>query len=147
MTVFRTSRHLDARPESIFAAIRDPARLARWWGPDGFTNTFEVFEFQPGGRWQFVMHGPGGKDYPNVSEFAEIVPDSRVRIRHVSQPRFVLTIGLQSDGGGTRVSWDQDFEDARVAEGVRHIVEPSNEQNLDRLAREVGAGASRGSGA
>ena len=76
MTVIRTSRQLDAKPEAVFAAIRDPVRLARWWGPDGFTNSFAVFEFKPGGRWQFVMHGPDGANYPNQAEFAEIVPNS-----------------------------------------------------------------------
>jgi len=137
MTVLRTSRHLDATPDEVFAAIRDPARLARWWGPAGFTNTFEVFEWRPGGRWRFVMHSPNGASYDNQSEFEEIVPDSRVRIRHLSPPHFVLTIALSPSAGGTLVTWEQDFADAKVAEGLRHIVEPANEQNLDRLAGEL----------
>jgi uncharacterized protein YndB with AHSA1/START domain len=41
--------------------------LSRWWGPAGFTNTFEVCEFKKGGRWSFVMHGPDGRNYPNES--------------------------------------------------------------------------------
>lgn len=143
MTVLRTSRQLDAKPGEVFAAIQDPERLARWWGPDGFTNSFEVFEFEPGGRWQFVMHGPDGASYANLSEFAEIVPGSLVRIRHLSPPHFVLTIALSPSAGGTLVSWEQDFADAKVAEGLRHIVEPANEQNLDRLAGEVEAGRRR----
>jgi len=142
MTILQTSRHFAARPGQVFAAIRDPVRLARWWGPDGFTNSFEVFEFRPGGRWQFVMHGPNGTDYPNESEFVEIVPDALVRIRHRSPPHFVLAITLGSTADGTLVSWEQEFADARVAEALRAIVEPANEQNLDRLAREVGAGDS-----
>lgn len=144
MTVFRTSRQLDAKPEAVFAAIRDPVRLARWWGPDGFTNSFEVFEFEPGGRWQFVMHGPKGTNHANRSEFEEIVPDSLVRIRHLSRPHYVLTIRLSASADGTLVSWEQDFTDAKVAESIRHIVEPANEQNLDRLASELKAGTQRG---
>jgi uncharacterized protein YndB with AHSA1/START domain len=140
MTVFRTSRLLEATPETVFAAIQDPERLARWWGPDGFSNTFEVFEFKPGGRWQFVMHGPDGTNYPNQSEFVEIVPNALVRIRHLSQPHFVLTITLASVPNGTSLSWEQDFADAKVAESIRHIVEPANEQNLNRLASELKAG-------
>lgn len=138
MSILRTSRHLRAKPEAVFAAIQDPARLARWWGPDGFSNTFDSFEFKPGGRWQFTMHGPDGKSYPNLSEFLQIVPHALVRIRHLSAPHFVLTIALSASNDGTLVSWDQAFDDPKVAESLRHIVEPANEQNLDRLTREVG---------
>ena len=49
------SSHLDipARPEVVFAAFEEE-RLARWWGPDGFTNTFHEFSFTPGGRWSLT---------------------------------------------------------------------------------------------
>jgi len=47
MTTFRTSRDIPASPEQVFAAIADPERLARWWGPAGFSNTFGVCEFKP----------------------------------------------------------------------------------------------------
>lgn len=138
MTMFRTSRHFNASPEVVFAAIGDPVRLARWWGPDGFTNSFERFEFRPGGHWQFVMHGPNGANFRNESEFVEVVPNALVRIRHLSKPHYELAVKLIRDGDGTLVSWEQEFADAAVAERVRHIVEPSNEQNLDRLGREIG---------
>lgn len=141
MSVFRTSRQIDASPASIFAAIEDPVRLARWWGPDGFTNTFETFEFRNGGTWLFTMHGPDGADYPNQSEFLEIVPDAMVRIRHLNQPHFELSISLEPRAAGTLVSWFAVFEDDEFAEGLRQFLENSNEQNLDRLAQEVGAAA------
>jgi uncharacterized protein YndB with AHSA1/START domain len=50
MTTFTTTREIPASPAAVFAAFQDPARLARWWGPNGFTTTFETFEFRPGGR-------------------------------------------------------------------------------------------------
>ncbi|MEY4757905.1 MAG: hypothetical protein RJA34_2803, partial [Pseudomonadota bacterium] len=37
MTTFFTSREIPAPAETIFDAIRNPERLARWWGPNGFT--------------------------------------------------------------------------------------------------------------
>ena len=67
MTIFNTSREIPATVDQVFAAIRQPERLSRWWGPAGFTNTFEVCEFKKGGRWSFVMHGPDGRNYPNES--------------------------------------------------------------------------------
>jgi hypothetical protein len=38
------------------------------------------------------------------------------------------------------VEWVQAFDSPEVAAAVRHIVEPANEQNLDRLTAEVLAG-------
>ena len=135
---FITHRDLPAAPDAVHAAIADPARLARWWGPAGFANVFERCEFRPGGAWVYVMLGPDGKRYPNESVFETIEPGRRVVIRHVSQPRYRLTITLTPVADGTtRVGWEQVFDDARVAAGIAHIVEPANEQNLDRLTAEV----------
>ena len=137
MSIFKTQRQLSATPAAVFAAIADPARLATWWGPEGFTNQFETFEFKVGGRWVFTMVGPDGQGYPNESVFAAIVPDSQVVIRHSCQPFFTLTITLQANVEGTLVLWEQAFDDPAVAQAVRHIVEPANEQNLDRLVNVV----------
>ncbi len=140
MSIFRTSREFPAPPEAVFAAIQEPARLARWWGPEGFRNSFQTFEFRPGGAWIFVMHGPDGTDYPNQSEFLEIVPNARVRIRHVNLPHFELTLTLEPSAAGTRLTWVGVFENREFAENMRGFLESANEQNLDRLAAEVGGG-------
>jgi uncharacterized protein YndB with AHSA1/START domain len=137
MKVFRTSLEIPATPERVFAAISDPARLARWWGPAGFTNTFGAFEFRDGGRWSLVMHAPNGANYPNENVFALIEPPSRVVVEHPSAPKYRLTIGLFGSAEGTVVSWSQEFEDPKVAEAIQHIVVPANDQNLARLSAEV----------
>ncbi|HSD36379.1 MAG TPA: SRPBCC family protein [Rhodocyclaceae bacterium] len=137
MSIFQTSRELSASPSEVFAAISDGERLARWWGPAGFTNTFDIFEFKTGGQWKFTMHGPNGANYPNESRFTEIVPDAKVVIRHIVAPLFELTITLSPSSAGSLLSWVQAFDDPAVAAAVKHIVEPSNEENLDRLAAEV----------
>lgn len=138
MTTFQTSRQLAATPTAVFAAIQDGKRLARWWGPQGFSNRFDTFEFQPGGKWVFDMIAPDGTVYPNESVFSSIQPDRQVVIRHDCQPYFTLTITLEPAGAGTLLRWEQAFDDAKVAEAVRHIVVPANEQNLDRLSAELG---------
>ena len=137
MTTFCTAREIAATPDEVFAAVSDPQRLARWWGPAGFTNTFTVCDFVPGGRWSFVMHGPDGRDYANENLFAEIEAPAKVVVQHVSAPVFRLTLSLAPSAGGTVLSWEQTFESAEVARAVEHIVVPSNEQNLDRLTAEV----------
>ena len=137
MTTFNTSREIPASVEQVFAAFSDAARLSRWWGPAGFTNTFSVCEFKPGGRWSFVMHGPDGSNYPNENVFAEIESPKKVVVQHVSEPKFRLTITLASSALGTVVSWSQAFESSELAGRMEHIVVPANEQNLDRLSVEV----------
>jgi uncharacterized protein YndB with AHSA1/START domain len=137
MTTFRASRDIPASPEQVFAAFADPRRLARWWGPAGFSNTFSVCEFEPGGRWSLVMHGPEGKNYANENVFAEIEPSTKVVVQHTSEPKYRLTITLIPSAGGTTVSWEQTFESAEIASRIEHIVVPANNQNLERLAAEV----------
>jgi uncharacterized protein YndB with AHSA1/START domain len=134
---FSGSREIPVPPSAVFAAIQDPTRLARWWGPDGFTNKFDVFEFKPGGKWVFAMIGPDGKVYQNECVFRTIEPARQVVIDHTSAPKFVLTISLEPAAAGTRVGWEQVFEDPKFAQSVRHIIEPATGQNLARLAAEV----------
>jgi uncharacterized protein YndB with AHSA1/START domain len=137
VVTFTTSREISAPPEQVFAALAHPQRLARWWGPDGFTNTFDVCEFTPGGCWSFVMHGPDGATYPNESVFAEIAPPTIVVVQHVSEPKFRLSVTLSPSATGTTVAWEQVFEDSEFARRVEHIVVPANDQNLQRLEAEV----------
>ena len=115
MTTFNTSREIPATPEQVFAAISDPERLARWWGPAGFTNTFDVCEFKTGGQWSFIMHGPDGRNYQNENIFSEVQPPELVIIEHVSEPKFHLTIHLAPSGAGTLLSWSQTFASEDVA--------------------------------
>ena len=136
MTTFNTSREIPATVAAVFAAF-SPERLARWWGPAGFSNTFNVCEFATGGKWSFVMHGPDGRNYANESVFAEIEPLKKVVVQHISEPKFRLTITLTPSATGTSVAWSQAFESAEVAERIAHIVVPANEQNLDRMTAEV----------
>ena len=112
---------LSVNPREVFAAFEQPDRLAQWWGPNGFTNTFEQFEFRPGGRWVFVMHGPNGANYPNESVFREIQPDTKIVIEHVSQPRFTLTVTLTARGDKTHLAWVQEFESPEVAARSPHL--------------------------
>jgi uncharacterized protein YndB with AHSA1/START domain len=136
MTVFKTSREIPATPQQVFAAF-SPERLAKWWGPEGFTNTFNLCEFKTGGKWSFTMHGPDGKNYPNECLFDEVRAPTKVVVHHISEPKFSLTITLSPSDNGTHVSWWQAFENSDIASKVEHIVVPANEQNLDRLTAEV----------
>lgn len=130
-----TERLLPFSPEQIFAAFENAEKLAQWWGPDGFTNTFETFNFKPGGEWVFVMHGPDGASYANENVFREIIPNAKIVIDHVFNPKFRLTITLTPHGNQTRLNWSQCFETPDLLRRLRTICEPANEQNLNRLER------------
>jgi len=70
--IFNTDRVLPYTAPQVFDAFARPELLARWWGPRGFTNTFELFDFRPSGHWKFVMHGPGGSNHPNEIVFLKL---------------------------------------------------------------------------
>ena len=140
----RTSRSLPNSPQEIYAAFASADLLAAWWGPEGFSNSFEVFEFTAGGRWKFVMHGPDGKSYPNESVFLALVRDAKVVIRHACPPQFTLTVELASVSDGTYLTWEQVFDDAQTAQAVTRRVGAANEQNIDRLAHVLGQVARTG---
>ncbi|MFD1176492.1 SRPBCC family protein [Paenibacillus puldeungensis] len=127
------SRKFDFPLELVFKAWTTPEQLARWWGPKGFTNTFEEFEFTPGGHWRFVMHGPNGVDYPNHSVFEEIVPLERIVIRHLNTPEFLLTATFEGIDGVTKVTWRQQFMKSAAFNQAKSFLAEANEQNLDRL--------------
>ena len=131
-----TTRLLPHPRERVFRAIAERDRIARWWGPAGFRNTIDTFDFREGGEWKFTMHGPDGKDYPNPSRFEKIVP-LEVVILHVNAPHFRLFMTLTEEAGGTRMHWRQVFEDAHVREQLAPVCVPANEQNLDRLEAEL----------
>ena len=103
MTDIVSTRVIDAHPDRVYQAFIDPDRLARWWGPEGFTNTFHEFDPRPGGTWTWVMHGPDGTDYELANEFVELVPVERIVIQHLQDGhRFRLTITLADATGPAR---------------------------------------------
>lgn len=128
---------ISASPSEVFAAMRDPARVARWWGPAGFTNTIHKFEFTPGGSWLLTMHGPDGTNYPNESRFTRIVSDHLFEIEHLNGHHFILTIELFAHSEGTEVRWRQTFDTVEHYASLSEFVASANEQNLDRLAAEA----------
>ena len=133
-----TSRVLPFSPKAVFSAFASADMLASWWGPAGFSSTFDVFEFVEGGRWQFTMHAPDGTDYLNDSVFDEIVPEQKIVIHHVCPPYFRLTVDIEAQNDGTLISWRQQFDNASTAQAIKRRAGSANEENLDRLAQVLG---------
>lgn len=127
-----TCRTLPYARQEVFRAWTDGRLLCQWWGPNGFTCTFEEFEPHAGGRWRHVMHGPDGRNYDNVAVFRGVTPE-RIELAHVSEPRFDLIATFTAREGGTHVTFLQRFASVAVRDAVAPICIPANEQNLDRL--------------
>lgn len=120
--------------ERLFAAFSDPQQLSHWWGPKGFTNTFEEFDLRPGGIWRFTMHSPAGAEYHNVSHFIEVAEPERIVLQHERPVHdFVMTMLFTEEEGGTRLTWRMKF-DTEEGEEMRAFLTAANEENFDRLA-------------
>lgn len=72
------TRIFDAPLERVFKAWTDPEIVARWWGPNGFTNPVCEMDARPGGAIRIVMRGPDGIEYPMTGVFREISGPGRL---------------------------------------------------------------------
>lgn len=132
-----SSRLFPATCADLWQAWVDPARHARWWGPDGFSNTVQEFDLRPGGAWKLTMHGPDDTEFHNEKVFTEVRPQERVVFRHLS-PMHVFTMAMDftPHAAGATLTWTMDFETPTSAELLKFI-SLANEQNFDRLAAHL----------
>ena len=129
--VFRVSRAV------LFDAFADPKKLEQWWGPDEFSNTFHLFDFREGGKWEFTMHGPDETKFLNDKEFVEIVPNERIVLRHIQPTHlFTMTISFADAEGGALLTWKMVF-DSYCGENLQKFIACANEQNFDRLEKAL----------
>jgi uncharacterized protein YndB with AHSA1/START domain len=135
-----TTRVFPFSREVVFNSWSDPAQLALWWGPQGFTNTFQVFEFRSDGDWRFIMHGPDGAEYPNHSVFRVIRAPERIVFDHLSTHWFRVIADFEAVGPDqTRLTFRMQFETVAECERVKVFAVECNEQNFDRLASLLAA--------
>jgi uncharacterized protein YndB with AHSA1/START domain len=65
-------RVLKAPRERIFRTLTEPAELAKWWGPRGFTAPEIDLDLRVGGRYRFAMQPPDGDLFYLAGEYLEI---------------------------------------------------------------------------
>ena len=130
-----SSRVFNASRERLYAAFADPAQVAVWWGPAGFTNTIHDFDLRPGGKWLFTMHGPDGKTYEQDKTFEEVIPGRKVSFRHHAPVHGFRMEQTYSDepGGASRLDWRMRFDAPGELEKIRDFIDKANEENFDRL--------------
>jgi uncharacterized protein YndB with AHSA1/START domain len=129
---FRAARHL------VFKAWSDPVHLKAWWGPKGFTNTFNTFDFRVGGKWNFIMHGPDKGNYVNDVTFIAIREPELLVWDRQSKPFFQVEVLFESVSTmETKVIFKQKFKTVEECEKLRKYVPEKNEENMDRLQDEL----------
>lgn len=122
--------------DTLFSAVADPAKLARWWGPHGFENRITTFDFRPGGSWRIVMTASNGDEFDNHWSFLAIEDGRMVRARHhLPIHDFILEMRFEDHAGGSRLVWVMEFEPTEENQAIAHFLKAANDQNLDRLAQ------------
>jgi len=133
-----SSRVLNHPIETVYEAFSNPNHLKNWWGPEGFTNTIHEFDLKPGGKWILTMHGPEIGNYENSSLFKIVEPFKLVSWTRVTQPLFDMEIGFKKiDDSKTEISFLMIFDTIEGCEKIRKFAEPKNEENFDRLEKEI----------
>ncbi|POY39503.1 ATPase [Flavobacterium alvei] len=132
------SRIFNTPRELVFRAWSDPNHLKQWWGPSGFTNTFNEFDFRVGGKWSFIMHGPDKGNYANECEFIKIEEPSLIAWKRFSKPLFqVLATFEEVTKDKTKLVFKMVFTTAEECSKLRPFVVDKNEENFDRLEVEL----------
>ena len=129
-----TVRVLNFPKEKVFAAWSDPNQLKVWWGPKGFSNTFEEFDFRPGGHWKFVMHGPEKGNYKNECEFMQIDEPHLIYWKRLTPPLFQVCATFdEMQGENTKVTFRMIFDSVEECNKIKRFAVDKNEENFDKL--------------
>ena len=129
-----TVRMLDFPKEKVFEAWSNPDQLKVWWGPKGFSNTFELFDFRPGGQWKFVMHGPEKGNYKNECEFLEIDEPDLIYLKRLTQPLFQVCATFEEiEKGKTKLTFRMIFDSVEACNKIKPFALDKNEENFDIL--------------
>lgn len=132
------TRVFDAARDLVFEAWTKEEHLSKWWGPQGFTSTFQKFEMKPGGTWEFIMHSPDGVDFPNTNVVVEVVKPERIVMRHAVFPHFLATAIFEDLDGNTKLIYSTVFEEnAAVFDKVKTYAVPGAEQMMVRLEKHL----------
>jgi uncharacterized protein YndB with AHSA1/START domain len=104
---------LEAPPALVFAMLTDPAELATWWGPQGFTTPEIRLDLAVGGSYLFTMQPPDGEAFHLSGEFLEVHPPNRLSFTfRWDEPdpddrETVVVLSLSPRGTATAVSLSQ----------------------------------------
>jgi uncharacterized protein YndB with AHSA1/START domain len=135
------ARRLDAPREAVFRACTEPAQLARWWGPRGFSVPSVESDLRVGGAYRIAMQPPEGELFHLAGEFRAVEPAERLSYTFTWEPpdpddrETVVTMTFAMAGDGTTLVVHQ--EGFATEERLR-LHEDGWGDSLDRLAEFLG---------
>lgn len=133
-----SSRIVNASLDKVYEAFANQHHLIKWWGPEGFTNTFHEFDLRPGGKWILTMHGPEKGNYENSSVFTIVEPMKLIKWSRNSPPIFDMEVQFEViSSTQTKISFRMIFDSVETCGKIRPFATPKNEENFDRLEREL----------
>ena len=97
-------RRLNAPPAKVYEAWTDPAKLARWFGPERVGTVQADIDARIGGRFRIIMHT--ADDAHDVSGvYHEVVPNQKLVFtwawRSTPERESLVTVLLKPEGDGT----------------------------------------------
>ncbi len=140
------TRIFDAPRALVFKAWTDPAQLAAWWGPKGFTNPVCEVDLRVGGRLRIVMRAPDGAEHPMIGIFREISAPERLVFSNIATDREgkillegLTTVIFADHGDGRTKLTVESRAVARVDYASRMLegMEAGWMQSIDRLGEHV----------
>ncbi len=147
-------RTFDAPRELVWAALTDPAQVAKWYGGRGFESPVCEMNVRPRGRWRHVMRTPDGAEHALEFVFVEVVAPEKLSWRNAGRgPRSLqgphdalMTVTLEE--AGSRTKWtltarfgSTDDRDAALGIGFATIVCEGAEKLDEALALLAAVGA------
>lgn len=108
--VVHLRRVLPASRNRVYEALTNPDKLARWWGPKGFSCPSIEFEPHVGGGYRIAMQPPDGELFHLSGEFMEVVPPARLAYTFVWDPpapddqETLAELSLVDERGGTELT-------------------------------------------
>lgn len=152
---FVISRSFDAPRPLLWQALTDPERLAKWWGPKGYSVIAAKMDFRPGGSYLYGLRTPDGGAmwgrfiYQEIEEPARIVvvtsfSDEKGGLsRHPMSPTWPLEtrsiFSLEDEGQRTKltVSWlpiNATGAERATFAGAKDSMQKGWDGTLDQLA-------------
>ena len=98
-------RRLNAPPAKVYAAWAEPAKIARWFGPQGAEVLRAEADVRVGGRYRVIFRVPDGEQHDVSGVYREVVPNQKLVFTWawISTPEreSLVTVALKRDGDGT----------------------------------------------
>ena len=105
--VLRVSRKLNASVADVWNAWTNPEEIAKWWLPEGFSESApSEVDLRVGGEFKLHMRPPEGDAFYAHGIFKEIVPNSKIKstwLWSTSEEETELTIEVNEVGESTEI--------------------------------------------